>query len=147
MGLNQPEKSRVILRGTRDNGVAAAVRECMEFCEWRRWVPRNGTVVVKPNLCTAIAEQIESSNTKLAVTEAVCEVLLEQTNRISVVEADHIRQTTEHVYDATGYNALEKKYGISLVNLSKTPMVECQCDPIGEIGLPRMLLECDAFIS
>lgn len=147
MGMSQPAESRVILRGTRDNGVAAAVRECMEFCEWRRWVPRNGTVVLKPNLCTAIAEQIESSNTKLAVTEAVCEVLLEQTNRISVVEADHIRQTTEHVYDATGYNALEKKYGISLVNLSKTPKVECKCDPIGEIALPRMLLECDAFIS
>jgi len=145
--MNQLGKSRVILRGTRDNGVAATVRECMEFCEWRRWVPRNGTVVLKPNLCTAIAEQIESSNTKLAVTEAVCEVLLEQTNRISVVEADHIRQTTEHVYDATGYNALEKKYGISLVNLSKMPMVECKCDPIGEIALPRMLLECDAFIS
>ena len=133
--------------GTQDGGIAAAVRGCMEFCEWRRWVPRNSTVVLKPNLCTAIAEQIESSNTKLAVTEAVCEVLLERTNRISVVEADHIRQTTEHVYDATGYNPAEKKYGISLVNLSKTPKVECKCEPIGEIALPRMLLECNAFIS
>lgn len=145
--MAQREKSRVILRGTQDQGIRSAVRECMGFCEWRRWVPRNGTVVLKPNLCTAVPEQIESSNTKLEVTAAVCEVLLEQTSRISVVEADHIRQTTEHVYEATGYTELEKKYGISLVNLSKMPTVNCRCEPIGEIALPRMLLECDTFIS
>lgn len=145
--MNQREKSRVALRGTKDKGIAAAVRDCMEFCEWRRWVPRGGTVVLKPNLCTAVPEQIESSNTKLAVTAAVCEVLLEQTNKISVVEADHIRQTTELVYEATGCTVLEKKYGVSLLNLSKMPMVNCKCEPIGEVALPRILLECDAFIS
>lgn len=141
------DKSRVILRGTRHNSVAAAVRECMEFCEWRRFVPRGGTVVLKPNLCTAVPEQIESSNTKLEVTAAVCEVLLEQTNRISVVEADHIRQTTEDVYEATGYFELTKKYGVSLLNLSKMPTMNTKCEPIGEVALPRILFECDAFIS
>jgi uncharacterized protein (DUF362 family) len=145
--MSQNDKSRVILRGTQENGIAAAVRQCMEFCEWRRWVPRNATVVLKPNLCTAVPEQIESSNTKLAVTEAVCQVLLDQTSRISVVEADHIRQTTEHVFEATGYTDLVKKYGISLVNLSKAPTMNCRCEPIGEVALPRLLLECDAFIS
>lgn len=144
---NQAEKSRVILRGTRDKGVAAAVRECMEYCDWRRWIPRGGTVVLKPNLCTAVPEQIESSNTKLEVTAAACEVLLEQTNRISVVEGDHIRQTTEYVYEATGYTELAKKYGVSLLNLSKMPTVSVKCEPIGEVALPRILLECDAFIS
>src|SRR5574340_1079986 len=117
--MNGGQKSRVILRGTKDKGIASAVRECMEFCEWRRWVPRNANVVLKPNLCTAVPEQIESSNTKLEVTAAVCETLLEQTNRISVVEADHIRQATEDVYEATGYTELTKKYGVSLLNLSK----------------------------
>lgn len=145
--MNLAGKSRVILRGTRDHGIVAAVRECMEFCEWRRWVPRGGTVVLKPNLCTAVPEQIESSNTKLEVTAAVCEVLREQTNRISVVEADHIRQTTEDVYAATGYTELEKKYGVSLINLSKSPTINCKCEPIGNVVLPRLLLECDAFIS
>lgn len=145
--MNQSGMSRVILRGTRNRGITVAVRECMEFCEWRRWVPRGGTVVLKPNLCTAVPEQIESSNTKLAVTAAVCEVLLEQTNKISVVEADHIRQTTELVYEATGYTELARKYGVSLLNLSKMPTVNCKCEPIGEFALPRMLLECDAFIS
>jgi uncharacterized protein (DUF362 family) len=145
--MPETHKSRVILRGTQEKGIASAVRECMEFCEWQRWVPRNGKVVLKPNLCTAVPEQMESSNTKLAVTEAVCEVLLDQTSQISVVEADHIRQTTEQVFEATGYSELQKKYGVSLVNLSKSSMAKCQCEPIGEIALPRMLLECDAFIS
>jgi uncharacterized protein (DUF362 family) len=145
--MSQREKSRVILRGTKDKGIASAVRECMEFCEWRRWVPRGGTVILKPNLCTAVPAQIESSNTKLEVTAAVCEVLRDQTNRISVVEADHIRQTTEQVYEATGYTELVKRYGVSLLNLSKMPTVNCKCEPIGEVALPRLLMECDAFIS
>lgn len=145
--MTQTEKSKVVLRSTQDRGIVAAVRECMEFCDWRSFVPRNGTVVLKPNLCTAVPEQIESSNTKLAVTAAVVEVLLEQTSKISVVEADHIRQTTEYVYEATGYTELAKKYGVSLVNLSKMPTVNRPCPPIGEVALPRLLLECDAFIS
>ena len=33
------------------------------------------------------------------------------------------------------------------MNLSKTPTVNCKCEPIGEIALPRLLMECDAFIS
>lgn len=145
--MNQGQKSRVVLRGTKDKGVTAAIRECMEFCEWRRWVPRNASVVLKPNLCTAVPEQIESSNTKLEVTTAVCEVLLEQTSRISIVEADHIRQTTEFVYQATKYTELAKKYGVSLLNLSKMPTVITKCEPIGDVALPRILFECDAFIS
>lgn len=145
--VKQTEKSKVVFRGTQEKGIAAAVRECMELCDWRRFVPRGGTVVLKPNLCTAVPEQMESSNTKLAVTEAVCQVLLEQTNRISIVEADHIRQTTEYVYEATGYTELQKKYGVALVNLSKMPMANCRCEPIGEVALPRLLLECDTFIS
>lgn len=145
--MTQIEKSRVILRSTQEKGIAPAVRECMEFCGWRSFVPRNSTVVLKPNLCTAVPEQIESSNTKLDVTAAVVEVLLEQTNNISVVEADHIRQTTEYVYEATGYTELTKKYGVSLVNLSKMPTVNRACPPIGDVALPRLLLECDAFVS
>ena len=143
----QAQKSGVILRSTLDKGISAAVRECMEFCDWRRSVPRDGVVVLKPNLCTPVPEQIESSNTKLAVTAAVVEVLLEQTNKISIVEADHIRQTTEYVYEATGYTELAKKYGVSLVNLSKMPTVNCRCEPIGDVPLPKLLLECDTFIS
>ncbi len=140
-------KSQVILRGITQDTLVRVVRECMEFCEWQRWVPRGGTVVLKPNLCTAVPEQIEASNTKLEVIAAVCEVLLERTDRISVVEADHMRQTTEDVFEVTGCRELEKKYGVSLVNLSKTATVNCRCEPVGEIPLPRMLLECDAFIS
>jgi uncharacterized protein (DUF362 family) len=119
----------------------------MEFCEWQRWVPHDGAVVLKPNLCTAVPGLIEASNTTLAVTAAVCEVLIERTKRVSIVEADHMRQKTEDVFEATGYRELKRKYGVALVNLSKTPSVNFRCEPVGEIALPRMLVECDTFIS
>jgi uncharacterized protein (DUF362 family) len=141
------EKSSVILRQVTSQTLRNVVRECMEFCDWQRQVPRDCTVVLKPNLCTGVPELIEASNTKLALTEAVCEVLLERTSRISVVEADHMRQKTEDVFEVTGYRELERKYGVRLVNLSKMPTVKCRFEPIEEISMPRMLLECDAFIS
>lgn len=145
--LSSREKSKVVLRGVSQETLNRVVRECMEFCDWQRCIPRNGRVVLKPNLCTAVPEQIEAANTKLAVTAAVCEVLLERTNQISIVEADHMRQTTEGVFDATGYRELEARYGVALVNLSKMPTVNCECKPVGPIPLPRTLLECDAFLS
>ena len=118
----------------------------MEFCNWESWVPRGGIVVVKPNLCTSLTEIQDKANTSFSITEAACRILLTRTERVVICEADHMRQTTEAVYDATGYRALEK-LGVELVNLSQLPMTAVECAPIKRIELPRLLLEADAFIT
>jgi uncharacterized protein (DUF362 family) len=141
------EKTTVILRGVTDASLRAMVQECMERCEWETWVGRQATVVLKPNLCTIVPEQMEKSNTDLRVTAAVCEVLLSRTNRIYIGEADHLRRKSQEAFDHTGYSEMAKKLGINVVNFSELERRKVACEPAGEIEMPSILLDADAFIT
>ena len=92
MMAKQENRSKVVLRSVADKSIDDVVQECMELCEWQNWVGRNATVVLKPNLCTIVPEQMEKSNSDVRLTEAVCKVLLQKTDRIYIGEADHLRQ-------------------------------------------------------
>lgn len=140
-------KSLVVIRGVADTAIGKAVRESMELCNWTEWVKPGATVVLKPNLCTAVPAEIESANTDRTVTEAVCEVLLGRTKRISIGEADHDRQTAWDAFRASGYVEMAQRLGVELVNFSEVPSVRTRCAPLEGMELPRMLLEADAFIT
>jgi len=143
----QDSKTKVVMRSVADQPITSVVRECMELCEWERWVARDATVVLKPNLCTIVPEQMEKSNTDLALTAAVCEVLLTRTKRIYIGEADHLRRTADQSFEITGHARLARELGIQCVNFSQVPRVKVPCEPIGEIEMPRLLVEADAFIT
>ena len=83
--------SKVILRGVTPQSLKATVRECMELCGWEELVPRDSTVVIKPNLCTTDPTKLEMSNTDARLTAAVCEVLLGRTRKISIGESSALR--------------------------------------------------------
>lgn len=143
----QQIKTKVILRGVSEASLLESVRECMELCDWKNWVPRDGTIVLKPNLCTIVPEQMEKSNTDLRITKAVCEVLLERTNRIYIGEADHLRRTADQAFEHTGHAQMAKQLGIQVANFTKLPTVSVPCEPIGKLELPKLLIEADAFIT
>ncbi len=143
----QDLKTKVVLRSVSEQSIASVVRECMELCEWESWVPRDATVVLKPNLCTIVPEQMEKSNTDITLTAAVCEVLLSRTKRIYIGEADHLRRTAQQGFEITGHAELARKLGIQAVNFSELPRVKVECAPIGEIEMPQLLMEADAFIT
>lgn len=145
--VTQISKTKVVLRSVADRPLLAVVGECMELCEWESWVARDAVVVLKPNLCTIVPEQMEKSNTDIALTEAVCEVLLTRTNRIYIGEADHLRRTAQQGFDVTGHTELARGLGIQVVNFTDAPRAKVACEPIGEIEMPRLLLEADAFIT
>jgi len=145
--MPESRHSRVVLRGVAAASIAAAVQDCLELCDWQTWVPRDGLVVLKPNLCTHLKEKISVANTSKAVTEALCEALLTRTKNIYIVEADHMRLKTPEVFEASGYLEMAKRLGVQLVNLSDAPLTPVPCDPVGNLDLPRLLLECDALIT
>jgi len=138
--------SRVIFRGVNDKSVAARVRECMEFCDWRSVVARNARVVVKPNLCTAVPDKWAMSNTDPRIARTVCEMLRERTKNVFVVESDGLRQTAWEAFEVSGYSSLSK-LGAKLVNLTEAEQVEVAVPPAGKVKLPRLMLECDVFIT
>lgn len=140
-------KSKVVLRSAAATSIDHAVRECMEACDWQSLVGRGDTVVVKPNLCTPLPEWVEAANTSAGVCRAVCRILLERTSRISLVESDGIRYTAQEAFEGSGYVPMARELGIPLVNLSQTPWTSVQCAPVGQVEVPRMMLDADAFIT
>jgi len=141
------QKSQVILRGTTGRAVREAVRECMQACDWERLVPKDATVVLKPNLCTAVPERVHASNTDPQITAAVCELLLTRTRRIIIGESDGLRQTADEAFAASGYVELARRFDVTLINFSKSPWSPVRCEPAGSLELPRALLEADVFIT
>jgi uncharacterized protein (DUF362 family) len=119
----------------------------MQRCEWEALVPRDALVVVKPNLCTAVPEKLEASNTNPSIAEAVCELLLTRTRRVVVGESDGLRQKAQDAFAASGYVAIAKRLGIELLNFSETSWRTVACEPAGPIGLPAILLDADVFIT
>ncbi len=141
------ETSKVILRGVTPASLSAATRECLELCEWEQVVGRDSTVVIKPNLCSAVPGKWEMSDTDPALTAAVCEVLQSKTKRIYICESDHLRHKAHEAFEISGYRAMAKRQGVELVNLTESPWMPVPCEPVGEIELPRLLLEADVFIT
>jgi len=145
--VTQISRSKVVLRGVVANGVRNAVEQCMEACDWEQLVPQGATVVLKPNLCTAVAEKVAASNTAYEVTATVCEILLTRTRRIIIGESDGLRQTADEAFAASGYVELARRLDVTLMNFSKSPWSPVSCDPAGTLELPRALLEADVFIT
>ena len=140
-------QSTVIMRGVDNATLASSVRELMEFCQWHEIVAPGSTVVVKPNLCTAVPDKTAMSNTDPRIARAVCEVLLTRAAKVYVAESDGLRQTAWEAFDASGYRPLEE-LGVTLLDLSEAEQYELEMPSAkGKVKLPRILQTCDAFIT
>ena len=145
--MTESKKSAVVLRGVGGDSLADVVRECMERCAWESWVPPNATVVIKPNLSTAVPEKVVASNTAVEITEAVCGVLLDRTSKIVIGESGHLRQNPWQAYEASGYREMAHRLGIELVNFSESPTTSVKLDCGVELRMPRKLLEAEVYIN
>jgi uncharacterized protein (DUF362 family) len=141
------ESSRVVFRSVVDTGVRNAVIECLERCDWESLVPRGARVVVKPNLCTAVAERWEASNTNPDVTATVVEMLRTRTRDIVIGESDGLRQKAQDAFAVSGYVDMARRLDVRLVNFSETPWERVECESAGTIELPRLMLEAEVFVT
>ena len=140
-------KPCVVLRSVASTPLGDVIKECLVRCDWESWLSRNAVVVIKPNLCTAVPGKVEASNTDVAVVEELCKALLTRTNRICIGESGHLRQNPWQAFAASGYVEMAKRLAVELVNFSEEPTTPVKCEPIGELTMPRRLLEADAYIN
>ena len=140
-------KSTVIMRSVKQRSLVDVVQECLTLCDWQRWISPGATVVIKPNVCTAVPEKVLGSNTSKGVVEALCQALLTRTRRITIGEAGHLRQNPWQAYTSSGYDVMAKKLGVELINFSEQPTASVKCEPIGSLALPRRILEADVYIN
>jgi len=145
--MGESSKARVILRSTKDRGIREAVRECMEFCDWESLVPRDATVVLKPNLCSALPGKWKMANTDRDLAEAVCEMLQTRTKKVYICESSGLRHKAEECFDMTRYPEMAERVGVPMVNFTTSPRVTVKCDPPGAIEMPKLLMEADVFIT
>jgi uncharacterized protein (DUF362 family) len=140
-------KSVVHLRRARPGEAAPIVRELMEACGWRDLIPAGARVAVKPNLCTERPEQIHTANTSAEVLRAVCRVLRERTDRVTVVESDGARYKAEAAFENNGVYRIADELGLGVVNLSRDELVEVDDPRMRGFGLARTWLEADAAVT
>jgi uncharacterized protein (DUF362 family) len=140
-------KSAVHIRRADRTNPKAAVNELMEQLRWRELVPAGASVVIKPNLCTERREQIHTANTSIGVLRAVCEVLREQTSKITIVESNGARYPAEAAFENNGVYALAAELDLKVLNLSKDELVEMPDPRLKGFGMARTWLEADAFVT
>jgi uncharacterized protein (DUF362 family) len=123
------------------------IRELLGVLRWQELIPSGASVVIKPNLCTERPERIHTANTSLAVLRGVCQVLLERTKCITIVESDGARYPAEAAFENNGVYRLAGELGVKVLNLSKDELVEVPDPRMKGFGLARTWLEADAFIT
>jgi uncharacterized protein (DUF362 family) len=145
--MGNTAKSKVLVRSVAEVSLNAVVRECMAQFGWEKWVGPGSTVVIKPNVCSAVAEIAVGANTNPAVVRAACEVLLTRTRHVYIGESRHLRQTPPDTFKAAGYVDMARELDIQLVNFSDGPFTLIDCPPVGRIKMPRLLVEANAYIN
>jgi uncharacterized protein (DUF362 family) len=139
--------STVSLRRADRTDPLPTVRELLDRCAWRDLVPANGSVVVKPNLCTERPDMIPCANTSLSVLRAVCTVLRERTDRVTIVESDGARYPAEAAFENTGVYKMAAELGCRVLNLSKDTLVDVPDARMAGFGMSKTWLEADCFIT
>jgi uncharacterized protein (DUF362 family) len=145
--LSYDDASQVYVRRTNGNDLVSVVENLMEKMEWKKLIPLQGFVVLKPNLCEFRHNRINDANTSFQVLEALCVFLSSRARRLAIVESDGLRYRIEEVYSMMNLEKLTKKYGVELVNLSKDREVKFPEPLLEGFGLPAIIGECDCFIS
>src|SRR5215470_17130546 len=127
--------STVFLRQADRTNPLPTIRELLDNCKWKEVVAPAASVVIKPNLCTERPEQIHTANTSAAVLRAVCEVLLERTRRITIVESDGARYPAEAAFENNGVYRLARELDVRVLNLSKDEWVEVPDERMRGFGM------------
>jgi uncharacterized protein (DUF362 family) len=139
--------SAVFLRRADPVHPLTAIRELLEGCQWRELVSSGASVVIKPNLCTERVDQSHTANTSLSVLRGVCEVLLERSARITIVESDGARYSAEAAFENNGVYRLAQELGLRVQNLSRDELVDMPDRRLKGFGMARTYLEADVFIT
>jgi len=137
----------VLLRRADRNNPLPRVRELLDGCGWREVIGPGASVVIKPNLCTERPDQIHTANTSLGVLRAVCEVLLERTPKITIVESNGARYPAEAAFENNGVYRLASEMGLQVLNLSKDELVEMPDPRLKGFAMSRTWLEADCFVT
>lgn len=138
----------VIYKVNNEADLTPEVKSILDALDWKEIVFPGAKVSIKLNLASIYPETLKASNTDIRIVRAVCKIILERTNNITLVESDGMRFSAEEAFEINGIYALAEELGVTVFNLSKDVQI-FHCHPLLEdFGLPRFLIEnTDVFIT
>jgi uncharacterized protein (DUF362 family) len=104
--------------------------------------------IIKPNICATV-DGTGYANTDVKIVEALVKLVLEEDKKASIriVESDSGAKFAEEAFEKFGYKSLEESlrdqgFDISLVNLSRSPLVPVKLDGLHfkNIDFPKVLV-------
>ncbi|MCX8177506.1 MAG: DUF362 domain-containing protein [Candidatus Bathyarchaeota archaeon] len=136
-------KITVMLLKTDEKETFEAVKKTLDFLEFRR----NGTVLVKPNIC--MPYYAPGAITSPQLLREIVGLLRETAEDVIVAESDGYNYSCTAAFKRTGIEAAVKNAGGRILNLSRDRIVRVNIkDPqIRNLLLPKTLLEVDALVN
>lgn len=131
--------------------VTDRLKEAYEWLRLDSRIPEGARVLIKPNFTFPFYKP--GVTTSVAVIEALVSILGARTDRISIGETDGGAHSwkAEEAFEGHDLPRIAKEYGVSLVNLTKSPREWVELPLRREtirIELPRILIrETDVFIT
>lgn len=126
--------------------ICAMTQTLLESADVAGFIPKNGHVVLKPNLVVARPAH-EGATTHTEIVEGVVRYLKDLgISRITIAEGSWVGDSTEHAFRVTGLDQLAKRYGLRLLDLKRDETASADT-PIGTIRLCRTPLEADFLIN
>jgi uncharacterized protein (DUF362 family) len=128
------------------------LKEMLRAAQKMRWLDalKNKTkVVIKPNLCF-LAPWESGITTNVDTVIALIEYLreLKPNIEIIIVESDSHDRTCADAFNQLGYTALEEKYQVKVMNLTREPCHEVEIPDIYySIKIPEIFFEDVFFVS
>lgn len=118
----QMKSNRIYISELGADGYARPIREGLAWLGEGAAIPSGAKVFIKPNLTFPVFRPGVMTN--VACVEALVVALKDFTGDITIGEADsggYNRFSIDDVQEKIGLKALEKRYGVSVVNMSKQP--------------------------
>lgn len=106
------------------------------------------SVSIKPNLVVSKPPS-EGATTHPEVVEGIIKFLQEYgISKIQIIESSSVGQSTANAYRVCGYNILEKKYGVPLIDLKQGPASSLRHPGLDmEVQIAKAALETDFLIN
>lgn len=130
-----------------DEELESALLDGLKAINWHAIIPKGAKVLLKVNGCHY--RFMPGLVTVPAVAAKFIEILLERADTVVVCESDLQRWDADIVLKGVGYKRAIERVGGTVINLSKTDMMDFQIN--GELftkrPLPKIFQQCDVFIT
>lgn len=131
----------------KNSDLGGAIRQAMDLADWKEWIKRDGTIVVKPNMGCFV--YVPAVITHPNVIFHVVSYLKTWAAEVIVGESDGTHYFCDEAFIRTGVRDAVERAGGKIVNFSKDEQISVKINGLHwkNVILPKTIVEADSFVS